>query len=527
MPLSHLLPRSLPAGLSRRHFLAAGATLGAWSLWTRQTYGITRQAIKLSDFPFSLGVASGDPSPDGFVLWTRLAPKPLEAGGGMPQENVAVRWRVATDEKFANVVREGVETALPQDAHSVHVEVAGLPADRWYFYQFDAAGESSPIGRARTAPPADGLPERLKFASVSCQHFETGYYPAYEYMAKEGLDLVFHLGDYIYEYGGIDKRVRKHVGAEIKSLDDYRVRHAQYKTDPDLQAMHAACPWIVTWDDHEFDNNCAGSISEEPKVAAADFLLRRAAAYKAYYEHMPLRRACLPKGPDMQLYRSLKYGRLAEFFVLDTRQYRTDQPCGDGNKPQCPAALDEQGTLLGSAQEAWLNKSLLSSAGSWNVLAQQVMMARVDRKAGEDEAYSMDQWPGYEANRRRVLKTFGEGKVSNPVVLAGDIHTNWVNDLLIDFDDAGSRTVATEFVCTSLSSGGNGVQKGKDHDKLLSENPFVKLWNAERGYVSCEVTPQQWTAHYRVTPDVTKRHLPVLTRASFVVEAGKPGAELA
>lgn len=523
----HLLKHSLPAGLNRRHFLAASAAVGTWSLWSRPSFGITRNAVKLSDYPFQLGVASGDPASDGFVLWTRLAPQPLEVGGGMPAEQIAVRWRVATDEKFAHVVSEGTTTALPEDAHAVHVEVAGLAPDRWYFYQFDAAGESSPVGRARTMPAVDKLPEKLKFAFASCQHFETGYYPAYEYMAGEGLDLVFHLGDYIYEGAGIDKRVRKHIGKEIVSLDDYRVRHAQYKADPDLQNMHAACPWIVTWDDHEFDNNCAGAISEEAKVTAEEFLKRRAAAYKAYYEHMPLRRACLPQGPDMQLYRSLKFGRLAEFFVLDTRQYRSDQPCGDGNKPPCGGELDPQQTLLGDAQEKWLNQRLGDSAGTWNVLAQQVMMARVDRRAGEEVAYSMDQWPGYELNRRRVLKTFEERKIANPVVLAGDIHTNWVNDLNIDFEQADSRTVATEFVGTSISSGGNGVAKGKDHDKLMSENPFVKLWNAERGYVSCVVTPQQWTSHYRVNPDVTQRHTPTITRASFVVEAGKPGAELA
>lgn len=525
--LHRLLEHSLPAGLSRRHFLAASATAAAWSLWSRPAFGVLRSAVKLSNYPFQLGVASGDPASDGFVLWTRLAPRPLEVGGGMPAEQVAVRWRVATDEKFEHIVKSGMATALAENAHAVHVEVAGLPPDRWYFYQFDAAGESSPVGRARTLPAADRLPEKLKFAFVSCQHFETGYYPGYESMAGEGLDLVFHLGDYIYEGAGVDKLLRKHVGKEIVSLDDYRVRHAQYKTDPDLQTMHAACPWFVTWDDHELDNDCAGAISEEPKVTAEAFLKRRAAAYKAYYEHMPLRRACLPKGPDMQLYRSAKFGRLAEFFVLDTRQYRSDQPCGDGNKAPCGGELDPQQTLLGDAQEKWLTEGLIASAGTWNVLAQQVMMARVDRRPGEEVAYSMDQWPGYEVNRRRLLKTFEERKVANPVVLGGDIHTNWVNDLAIDFDEAAPRTVGSEFVCTSISSGGNGVAKPKEHDQLLSENPCVKLWNAERGYVSCVVTPQQWTSHFRVNPDVTWRHAPTLTRASFVVEAGRPGAELA
>jgi alkaline phosphatase D len=408
----------------------------------------------------------------------------------------------------------------------VHVEVTGLQPDRWYFYRFEAAGDASPVGRARTLPAIDANPDRLRFAFASCQHFEAGLYPAYEAMAQEDLDLVFHLGDYIYEGKGIEGKLRKHAGNETNTLDEYRIRHAQYKTDPDLQAMHAACPWFVTWDDHEFDNNCAGSISEQPNVKAADFLKRRAAAYTAYYEHMPLRAACLPKGPDAQLYRSAKFGRLAEFFVLDTRQYRTDQPCGDGNKPCCGKELDEHATLLGAAQEAWLQKQMLTSAGMWNVLAQQVMMARVDRNPSPEEAaYSMDQWPGYEVNRRRMLKFLDERKIKNPIVLAGDIHTNWVNDLVIDFDDRGTRTVAAEFVGTSLTSGGNGVDKPKEHEGVLRDNPFVKLWNAERGYVTCDVRPDAWTSHYRVATDVTKRHTPVVTRASFVVEAGKAGVE--
>jgi alkaline phosphatase D len=527
MSLPHLLAASLPAGLSRRHFLAASAAAASWSLWSLPARGLARAHVKLPDQPFQLGIASGDPASDGFVLWTRLAPRPLEGDGGMPAENVEVKWRVATDEKFAHVVKSGVELAVPENAHAVHAEVAGLAPDRWYFYQFEAAGEASPIGRARTLLTADALPEKLKFAFASCQHFETGYFPSYEFLAREGLDLAFHLGDYIYENGGRNNLVRKHLGPEIMTLAHYRVRHAQYKTDPDLQAAHAACPWFVTWDDHEVDNNYANDISEQPNVAAEDFLKRRANAYKAYYEHMPLRRASLPRGPDMQLYRSARFGRLAEFFVLDTRQYRTDQPCGDGRKAPCAGVYDENATMLGDAQEAWLNKGLAASPGTWNVLAQQVMMARVDRLPGEGEAYSMDQWPGYEVNRRRMLKHFEEAKIANPVVLTGDIHTNWVNDLVVDFDERQSRAVGTEFVATSISSGGNGVEKVKGHDEVLSENPFVKFFNAERGYVSCEVTPTAWTAHYRVTPDVTQRHTPVITRASFVVEAGRPGAERA
>jgi alkaline phosphatase D len=374
-------------------------------------------------------------------------------------------------------------------------------------------------------PAADALPKKLRFAFASCQHWEQGYFSAYEAMVKESPDLVCHLGDYIYEYAGAENRVRKHAGPEIATLDDYRQRHAQYKTDPDLAAMHAACPWLVTWDDHEVDNNYASDVSEQTKVTAEDFLKRRANAYQAYYEHMPLRRACVPKGPDMQLYRGARFGRLAEFFVLDTRQFRSDQACGDGVKAPCEESFDPSRTALGAAQEKWLFENLAASRGTWNVLAQQIMMARVDRKAGPAETYAMDQWPSYEANRRRVLRHFHDAKIANPVVLGGDIHTNWANDLLLDFDDLGGRAVATEFVCSSISSGGNGKERLPAHDTTLAENPFVKLWNGERGYVSCEVTPDKWTTHFRIATDVTQRHTPVVTRASFVVEAGKPGAQ--
>jgi alkaline phosphatase D len=337
------------------------------------------------------------------VLWTRLAPKPLEAGGGMGMEPVKVSWMVCEDEAMTKVAAKGLENAVPDWGHSVHVEVAGLKPDRWYWYQFRVGGEVSAKGRTRTMPAVGSDPERLKFAFASCQHLETGLFTAYEHMAREDVDLVFHLGDYIYEGEGIEKRVRKHLGKEITTIDDYRVRHAQYRSDAALQAMHAAAPWVVTWDDHEFDNNCAGSISEEKGVTAEAFLRRRAAAYKAYYEHMPLRRSALPKGPDMLIYRGISFGTLAQFFVLDTRQYRSDQPCGDGNKPQCAEAMSEAQTLMGLEQREWLFRGLDQSPAKWNALAQQIMIGRVDRLAGEAVGYSMDQWPGYEMERRAVL----------------------------------------------------------------------------------------------------------------------------
>ncbi len=511
---------------SRRQFILAGASLAVLPWLGTHARGEVVVKPSFHRDPFQLGVASGDPSPDGFVLWTRLAPRPLEAGGGLPDAaTYEVFWEIAEDEKFMKRVGHGTALATPELGHSVHVEVVGLRPDRWYFYRFMVGAAQSMTGRARTMPAYDASPDRLRFAFTSCQHYETGLFTGFEHMAREELDLVLHLGDYIYEYAGIDKRVRKHVGKEIVSLDDYRVRHAQYKTDVHLQAAHALCPWLVVWDDHEFDNNCAGDISEEKNVDREDYLIRRAAAYQAYYENMPLRAACMPKGPDMQLYRRIHFGRLAQFEMLDTRQYRTDQPNNDGNKPLEGDVFHPKATLLGDEQETWLMEGLTRSKATWNILGQQVMMARVDRAPGPDQRFSMDQWAGYDVARKRLLSFMAERKIANPIVLTGDIHTNWVNDLKVDFDDENDPTIATEFVCTSISSGGNGNPSPAYLRALMSENPFVRFHNAERGYTSCTITPKEWRSDYQVVEFVDRPGAEPVTRGSFVVEAGEAGAK--
>jgi len=458
------------------------------------------------------------------VLWTRLATRPLEPDGGMPPEKVDVQWEIADDEGMKKVVRRGTAVAVPQLGHSVHVEADGLKPDRWYFFRFRAGDATSPLGRTRTLPEPAAKPDKLRFAFASCQHYETGLFTAYEHMAKDDLDLVFHLGDYIYEDAGRDKQVRKHLGRETQTLEEYRIRYSQYRLDPLLQAMHARCPWFVTWDDHEFDNNYANDISEKKDVDPVEFLLRRANAYQAYYEMMPLRRRSLPHGPDLLLYRKASFGRLAEFLILDTRQYRTDQPNGDRPSEINEAALDRKATLLGRRQFNWLKASLLESTGEWNVFAQQVMMGMVDRTPGEKRLYSMDQWPGYAYERGQLLTFLQERRVSNPVVLTGDIHSNWVNDLRVDDRKPELPVVATEFVGTSISSGGNGTRQPKNLKELLEENPCVRFYNAQRGYVRCTVTPTAWRSDFQVVEEVTKPGAPIVTRASFVVEAGKPGA---
>lgn len=511
-------------GLSRRAFITRTGSLAAAALLASCANPIARTGVSFTDYPFQLGVASGDPWPDGFVLWTRLAPRPVE-GGGMSQEPVAVFWEVAEDEGMRRVVLKGKQIAQPEWAHSVHVEVRGLRPNRWYWYRFKAGSDVSAIGRTRTLPVASALPDRLRFAFASCQHYEYGLYTAYDHMAREDLDLIVHLGDYIYEYGVGQKRPRQHNSAEIFTLQEYRNRYGLYKSDRSLQAAHALAPWLVTTDDHEVANNYAADLSEKPTVSRADLLIRRAAAYQAFYEHMPLRRISLPTGPDMLLFRSIDYGRLARFHVLDTRQYRTPQPAGkDGRKyPPQPDAMDPTATLLGGKQRDWLLAGLDSSSAVWNVLAQQVMMARVDRVVGPEVAPSMDQWPGYESERRALLRHFHSRKTSNPVVLTGDIHTNWANELLLDFDHPDSPVVGTEFVGTSISSGGNGVEAPATLDQLLSENPCVKFHNTERGYVSCDLTPKSWTAHYRTVSYIDRPGAPLNTRATFQVEPGRPG----
>lgn len=499
--------------LNRRCFLA---TLAAGTNPLRASY-------QFRSYPFTLGVASGDPTPDGIVLWTRLAPDPVN-GGGMDKADVSVEWRLARDEKMSGVVKHGSAVASANLAHSVHVEVRGLDADRMYWYQFRAGKEWSPVGRTRTAPAANGQPRDLKFAFASCQHWESGYFTAYEHMIQEDIGLIVHLGDYIYEGAGREQQVRKHNGNEIVSLGDYRNRYALYRTDPNLAKAHQLFPWIVTWDDHEVDNNYADDKDQDGSPREI-FLERRANAYQAYYEHMPLRQSSLPKGSRLALYRRLTFGNLAEFSVLDTRQYRTDQPCGDGNKPQCPEALDPAATILGPEQERWFLDGLSRSKARWNLVAQQVLLAKVDRMPGPEQAYAMDQWSGYEQARRRVLRFLDERRPSNPVVLTGDIHSNWVCDLKADFDRPDSAVVGAEFVGTSISSGGDGADTTPAVAKYLPENPHVKFYNSQRGYVRCVVTPETCRAEYRVLPYVSKPNAPIQTRASFVVENGKPGVQ--
>ncbi|TDB77056.1 alkaline phosphatase [Micromonospora sp. KC723] len=518
--------------LSRRAVLISGAALGVTgaaagpltaSAGTVRPGPAGTAAYRRLAWPFTLGVASGDPDHQGFVLWTRLAPQPLaEDGlGGMPRRVVEVRWEVAADELFRRVVRRGTQDARPGSAHSVHVELDGLLPGREYFYRFHAEGHTSPVGRTRTAPAPWTMPATLAMAFASCSHFEQGWFTAYRRLAETEPELILHLGDYQYEYAREvgPTRPRGHEGPETRTLANYRQRHAQYKTDADLQAAHAVAPWLVVFDDHEVENNWADEVPEEPDP---DFLARRAAAFQAYYENMPLRRTSVPRGIDMQLYRRVRWGRLANFHLLDTRQYRDDQACGDGYR-SCAAAAEPTRSITGAQQEAWLLDGFRRSEARWDLLGQQVFFAQRDRDAGPLTVTSMDAWDGYLASRERITRGWVAAGVRNPVVLTGDVHAHWASDLKLDYSDPTSRTVGSELVCSSVTSGGDGFDSASGSHPWLRTNPHLRFQNNLRGFVRTTITPARLTADFAVLPYVTRPDAPAHVRASFAIEDRVPG----
>ena len=511
-------------GLSRRRFLTVAGTATGAVVASQLPFAKARTAPpRFTGYPFTLGVASGDPTPDGAVLWTRLAPAPLAGNGGMPDRDYRVEWEVAKDEAFTNVVARGEELATYADAHSVHAEPRGLEPGYEYFYRFRANGEISPTGRTKTAPA--GTAAAMAFAFASCQQYEHGYFTAYKHMAQDDLDLVIHLGDYIYEYdsnsytatGG---NVRANSNHEIVNLADYRERHAQYKTDPDLQAAHAAFPWLVTFDDHEIDNNWASDTPEEG-MPREFYFRRRKAAFRAYWEHMPLRKAQRPTADGIQIYKRNAYGNLATFHVMDTRQFRSDQACGDGSKAGCDDRSNPARTLVGAQQEQWLYDGLQSSQAKWQILAQQVFMAQRDSAAGAGETFSMDAWDGYTVSRDKLLDFIDTRQIANPIVITGDVHQNWANDLLRDFRDADSKILGSEFVGTSISTTGDGSDA--QNTGAFTENPWIKYNSQRRGYVRVALDQQLCRTDYRTLPYVKRPGAPMTTHKSFVVEAGNPG----
>ena len=510
--------------LSRRGLLLG---LGAGGV----AMGAGRQALAqavFEDYPFQLGVAAGDPLPDGFVIWTRLAPRPLEPDHGMPSAPVAVSWEVASDQGFATVVQKGEAIARPELGHAVHVEVGGLEPGRSYFYRFFAGRERSATGRAKTAPVAGAALAGVKFGVLGCQAYEAGYYTAHRKIAAEELDFIYCYGDYIYEGRGSrifnsptgpQENLRTHVGGEVYTVTDYRQRYAQYKMDADLQASHASAAWFTVWDDHEIDNNWAADLDQDGTDPAI-FALRRAAAMQAYYEHMPLRRSAFPRGSAMQLYRRAQYGDLLDLNLLDTRQFRTDQPCEDRFNSSCDGVNAREAQVLGQAQEAWLLNNLDRSQATWKVLAQQIMVMDLDRNPGDDYGVNPDSWAGYRVPRERLLRHIRDRRIANTVVLTGDEHQNYAGELFLDGRNPEGAPIATEFVTTSISSGGDGVNQRPDMARIQSANSQLKFNNAQRGYVICDVTPERWQTEFKVLDQIHNRDGVLTTRTTLAIEAG-------
>ena len=526
--------------LTRRGFLlatiatavAACSDNGSGDGATATSTTTTTSEVPFTSDPFVLGVASGDPLADRVILWTRLAPdEPL------PASDIDVQWEVATDGDFAELVASGTAPAVAALGHSVHVDATGLEADTEYHYRFRIGDFTSEPARTRTFAAPGTLPDRFRFAFSSCQNWEQGYYAAYRDVVDQGdIDAFVFLGDYIYEYatGGYSDQRSRTTGQEFEcqSVDQYRARYALYKSDPLLRAAHATVPWIITWDDHEVDNDYAGSHSQDDDATDA-FLTRRAAAYQVWYEFMPVR-LDPPDGPELQIYRSFAHGDLLRFHVLDTRQYRADQQrnapflaqLGDAVQVRDEAlATSPDQTILGAAQRQWLIDGAGESQAVWDVLAQQVFMFGGNALPGADPpVVVVDTWDGYAYDRRVVLEAMA-ASVDNLVVLTGDFHSAAVADLRTDPFDRDLPVMGSEFMASSISSSffDDDVAVEGLVSAALATNPQIKWFDARRGYTVCEVTPDRWLATYRAVKDQFDENSPVETISSWEIAAGVPG----
>jgi alkaline phosphatase D len=496
---------------------------GLAGLWLAPS---ARAEMPLASDPFSLGVASGAPTADSVVLWTRLlAIDPYERLGG----TFAVDWSIAEDERFQKIVRSGQAMAEPRWGHSVHVDVDGLRPNRPYWYRFTVQGKASPVGRTRTAPAADEHVPMLRFSFASCQQYEQGYYAALRHMAAEDLNAVMFLGDYIYEVSWGRQLVRHHGAGRPTTLGDYRNRYALYKSDPDLQAAHAAHPWIVTWDDHEVVNDYANDISPTD-LEAGPFLKIRAAAYQAYWEHMPLPNSMQPQGPSGRLYERYRFGDLAEVFVIDDRQYRSHNACHaelirTRVITDCSERLDPSRTMLGTEQEAWFADGMKRASSRWNLIAQQTLMAELDEGKDGKHSFWADGWDGYPLARQRLLDAVAASPVKDTLVLGGDVHSFWATDLKRDFTQPAAPVVATEFVGGSLTSEAFPMEIIQP---WLPNNPHMRyVKSGVFGYGVTQLEAKAATVSFRTVRSIKEQNSPISTLARFTVEAGKPGAIVA
>ena len=476
----------------------------------------TLAPVDLGGDPFTLGIASGDPDATSVVLWTRLAPEPM-SGGGMPADDVAVLWEVSATDDFTEIAVSGTETATATFGHSVHA-LATLGEGDW-FYRFRVGEYISPVGITRRSP-AGGV-ATARFAVGSCQNYSDGYYAAHRDIAEQQPDFMVWLGDYIYEGVGLpfdpDVAAREHVGDEPTTVDGYRMRYSQYKGDPNLQAAHAVCPWFVIWDDHEVENNYADLTPQDP-ADAAGFEARRFAAYQAWWEHQPVRLQP-PTAADQEyrIYRETQWSDLIQVALLDGRQYRSDQACGDATlqiEPPCPEAADPARTMLGAEQEQWLLETLGASTAVWNLIGNQVILADATFNGA---VLNFDQWDGYPVARARLLQAFADAAIANLVVVTGDIHLAAVAQLRAG--DGGTGTpVGVEFVTTSISS--DGLVGDELTDILKTFPALVDAELAYRGYTLHTVTREDWTAEYRIVDEVDDPNSAVTTYGTYVVAAG-------
>ncbi|MEY4763924.1 MAG: hypothetical protein RI907_597 [Pseudomonadota bacterium] len=532
--------------MHRRHFLRAwsrwAATL-AWAQWQAdvaqaQSRPTAAERWQAPQETFSLGVASGEPRPDSVVLWTRLAPQPLQPDGGMPKFRVSVRWWVAADPACQQVVQQGVAVADPALAHAVHVQVGGLLPDRTWYYRFEAGGQMSPVGRTRTAPDPEAHPAQLRLALASCQHYEAGAFAVHRDIAQADVDAVLFVGDYIYETqapGFARRRLHPHIfprDPNAYTLTDYRLHHASYKLDADLRASHAAHPWLLVLDDHEVLNGYAGDFGDDDIASAEAFLKLRAAAYRAYFEHMPLAPTRRPQGAHMRIHDRFEWGQLAELWLLDGRQHRHKPACtgwhelARGNALwACPALDADERTMLGGDQEAWLAAGLASSTRAWKLIGQTTQMSPASLPAPLGPVRYTDGWDAFPAARERLMSAIAQPRVQDVVVLGGDVHRHVAAQLRLDPLDPQSPIVASEFVTSSITS--KGLSEWIDALLRRFNRDLVHLRSDERGYARIDITPAQLRCTFRATRHPVRPDATLHDQATFVVDRGVPGVKRA
>lgn len=490
--------------------------------------------LRFRSNPFNMGVASGAPSEDGFVIWTRLLGLQDRLGDAIP-----VAWEILDDAPPHATILRGVAQTSAELGFSVHVEPKGLRADSWYRYRFTAGGYQSEMGRTRTLPLSSSSSRSVRVAYASCQRWEDGYFSAYSQMLNDAPDLVIFLGDYIYEYAARKSRqsVRTHTLNHIRTLDGFRDRYALYRSDRLIQRMHAACPWIFTWDDHEVENNYSGNVSVE---GTAEFPLLRIAAYQAFYENMPIRRSAalgglkgILEGKPLRVYGTFDFGRLVRINLLDNRQFRSLPGCGNKSDQNlidvCTNDTSPQRSMLGNEQEQWLAESFADAAAHeirWNVIAQQTRFSTAIYSHGINGNRSSDTWDAFPETRQRIIDGLIRNKVSNPIIIGGDVHYNWVARIHADPFDVKSPVVANEFCGTSISSRSSRNQE--EISDLQRKNPHCMFANAiKRGYVLIHFSMDHANVKLMAVDDPLREDSTISVLAEFNVLDGKQVVRIA